>query len=765
MRTRLRVDQIFSCEYLTNLRNLAQFVFNLVVGKFNVSELEGFYREVANYLGGLETFMYDEEFSYDFKWSFIIVICRIVYDSIVNQGYFSKSKAERERIRADLTENGSIGIKLNILDSEVKYKYFEEVDLASRKEFAEYYKKLQFRLNLDQIYGMTFMDEVRYFTTIVFDLIEGRCGRIPSTNFIRFIGEDLLRNWDANLKHKWILKATLSREHISQLMLNEKIEEYNKKLIEQDTMKDNKNDEFNGEKESNSRKEEEYTVENSDFLSESRELIYRNEEIEKQNKEIDEIYAINIENLENFKEKIKKIDWDKISDDWVVEIPASRFSVNKKALLDPYSDCSKANPLYMHKKWLERIYNDEEFNLSDRKFGEVCGVAHSTIGDWRREHNIKAKRPLGKWFDKTSGYIKMYMPKTYQHPEVSPTVSRYVRLEHDAVMEEYLSQHPELKVSQQCLIDGKYLKNSCPVHHINHIRHDNRLENLWVCENQSEHNKLQRNIYECFRDLIKLNQIGFKNGNYYLNKAFDYRNLSDSEIKEILRPIIIDPYENIDLVKEEIKDIDWDEVSDDWTVNYYSHSSKPPIKITVDPYSDCSDENPLYRHKEWVKHLVHHKKYNLTDPRLAKVCGLETTRGALYWRGQHDIKGKKEHGFKRFLVADRPWIKVPEDYEKPTAKRNRGYMFEYRYIMERHLAKTLESKAAKKYLFDGKFLKPEFIVHHINFDKLDSRLENLWVCENQSEHKAIEGSLLFYVDELLKSKRIVFRNGEYSLNK
>ncbi len=81
----------------------------------------------------------------------------------------------------------------------------------------------------------------------MFDLIEGKCGRIPSTNYIRFIGEDLLRNWDANLKHKWIPKATLSCEPISQLMLNEKIEEYNKKLIEKDTMKNNNNDEFNGE--------------------------------------------------------------------------------------------------------------------------------------------------------------------------------------------------------------------------------------------------------------------------------------------------------------------------------------------------------------------------------------------------------------------------------------------------------------------------------------------------------------------------------------
>ncbi len=274
LRTRLRLDQIFSCEYLTNLRNLAQFVFNLVVGKFKFSELEGFYREVANYLGGLKTFLYDEELSYNFKWSFIIVICRIVYDTIVNQGYFKKPKAEREKIRVDLTENDSIGIKLNVSESEIKYKYFEEVNLVSRKEFAEYYKKLQFRLNLDQIYGLAFIAEIKHLTTIVFDLIEGKCGKIPSTNYIHFIGEDLLRNWDANLNHKWIPKATLSREPISQLMLNEKIEEYNKDLMKKDMMTNNKNDDFNEKKESitNSGKDNEFTEDNLSSFNESREI-------------------------------------------------------------------------------------------------------------------------------------------------------------------------------------------------------------------------------------------------------------------------------------------------------------------------------------------------------------------------------------------------------------------------------------------------------------------------------------------------------------
>lgn len=494
----------------------------------------------------------------------------------------------------------------------------------------------------------------------------------------------------------------------------------------------------------------------------------KNFERMRENDDLDQIYindktVLNENEIQRIKDYIINIDWYSITKDWTIKYQKNQYSDYEIIQIDPKQDCSKTNPLYKHKKWLERIYNDKKLKLSDRLLARICGVSsHNTIRKWREKHNIPARKGTGRWIG-NDGYIRIYMPEGYNHPEIKSIPGgkgRYTRFEHVIVMEKYLSKHPELEISKKCLIEGKYIKKGCVVHHVNYIHNDNRLENLWLFENQSGHKKAEQTLYECFRDLIKLKHILFKNGKYYLNEHLE---LTSSEIKEILKPIPVNYYEDIIRVKEAIKKINWDSISDDWTAKYRVNRNSPFKTISLDPYSDCSKKNPLYRHKAWFERLVNDKRFNLTDPRLGKLCGIPITK-ILYWRRVHNIKGKRDYGFKRFEKAGRIWIKVPKGYRNPIAKKNKGYMLECRYIFERYLAEHPELIRFRKYLIDGKYLKPECAIHHINFDPSDNRFENLWVCENGTEHKLIEGSIWSLIDELLKSKLIVFRDGEYYLN-
>ena len=63
---------------------------------------------------------------------------------------------------------------------------------------------------------------------------------------------------------------------------------------------------------------------------------------------------------------------------------------------------------------------------------------------------------------------------------------------------------------------GRLLKRWEIVHHKNHIRDDNRIENLWICSGR-EHQLIESSLLVFIDKLLKTKHIIFRGGKYYLN--------------------------------------------------------------------------------------------------------------------------------------------------------------------------------------------------------------------------------------------------------
>jgi transposase len=147
--------------------------------------------------------------------------------------------------------------------------------------------------------------------------------------------------------------------------------------------------------------------------------------------------------------------------------------------------CPVVKTEFNNKYWLSEQYSKE--NKSLRGIAKIVGVSKCTISKWMDKHGIpkrdkktalsmaskKIVRKKGEEhhrfknakFITPSGYVAIY-------------VNGQTRLEHRVIMEKHL---------------GRKLKEDEHVHHLNHVKTDNRIENLEIVDpvsHQRIHNEL-----------------------------------------------------------------------------------------------------------------------------------------------------------------------------------------------------------------------------------------------------------------------------------
>lgn len=152
-------------------------------------------------------------------------------------------------------------------------------------------------------------------------------------------------------------------------------------------------------------------------------------------------------------------------------------------------------------------------------------------------------------------------------------------------------------------------------------------------------------------------------------------------------------------------------------------------------------------------HLKPYRKNKIKHLACSNECSLELRR--IYSSGennhQYGLKGQLNSSWKsdvRISVYGYKLIRSPNH----PFKNGDGFVFEHRLIAEQYLLTDTNSIEIN----NKKYLSPEYIVHHIDFDKLNNDVSNLCIME-LSEHTKFHTLYKSYINEKnLKDEQIDF---------
>ena len=143
--------------------------------------------------------------------------------------------------------------------------------------------------------------------------------------------------------------------------------------------------------------------------------------------------------------------------------------------------------------------------------------------------------------------------------------------------------------------------------------------------------------------------------------------------------------------------------------------------------------------KSWSTRKEKYGKSGVKNPELKRKKQSESSsmEKNYNWKGGKTITGK---GYVLIMKKGHP------------LGSNHGYVAEHRLVMEKHLGRYL------KYFSKGH--KDNEVVHHIDGDKKNNKLSNLYLCSAR-EHNAFGQELINLACELFKRGIIKFENGNY----
>jgi hypothetical protein len=122
---------------------------------------------------------------------------------------------------------------------------------------------------------------------------------------------------------------------------------------------------------------------------------------------------------------------------------------------------------------------------------------------------------------------------------------------------------------------------------------------------------------------------------------------------------------------------------------------------------------------------------NLTDQNPAYHRDITGENNPMHGRGlvgeNNPMHGKRNHlaprwkGGRKIRKDGYTLVVAPDEHPYPAYTKPSGlkYILEHRYAMEQHL---------------GRYLEPQEVIHHINNNPRDNRIENLRLYSSQSEH-------------------------------